>query len=181
MRPIYNLMVRGHHCSSREKHCSRCERSRVSGGRSRSRFDKRWPESASLSADEGMRNVRRSTSDIESADRSEAAIEMVFHTKGHGPTSGAFREPQRLCKYFDEKVLTNVVFSLFKRFYNLKLPSLALHKCHTSFYTSPCTPADGLPHLTAQSYPLIDRMVSRPVEKPQCQSQQSVSNRPCSS
>ncbi|KAL9135858.1 MAG: hypothetical protein Q9175_002947 [Cornicularia normoerica] len=69
MRPIYNLMVRGHHCSSHE----------------RLRLDNKWPGSASSSADEGMRNARKSTSDIESANRSDPAVEMVLHAKGPTP------------------------------------------------------------------------------------------------
>ena len=84
MRPIYNLMVRGHHCSSHDEYCSRCEHSRISGRRSRLRFDTRWPGSVSSSADEGMRNAR-STSDIESANRSDPAVEMVLHAKGSAP------------------------------------------------------------------------------------------------
>lgn len=85
MRPIYNLMVRGHHCSSHERYCSRCEHSRTSGRRSRLRLDNKWPGSASSSADEGMRNARKSTSDIESANRSDPAVEMVLHAKGPTP------------------------------------------------------------------------------------------------
>ncbi|KAF6240945.1 hypothetical protein HO173_000738 [Letharia columbiana] len=85
MRPIYNLIVRGHHCSSHERYCSRCEHSRISGRRSRLRFGTKWPGSASSSAGEGTRNARSSTSDIESANRSDSAVEMVLHAKGPVP------------------------------------------------------------------------------------------------
>lgn len=85
MRPIYNLIVRGHHCSSHERYCSRCEHSRFSGRRSRLRFGTKWPGSASSSAGEGMRNARSSTLDIESANRSDLAVEMVLHAKGPVP------------------------------------------------------------------------------------------------
>ena len=59
MRPIYNIIVRGHHCSSFENDSRRCEYFRISGRRSRVRFNTRWPGSASSSAGEGMRNARR--------------------------------------------------------------------------------------------------------------------------
>lgn len=85
MRPIYNLMVRGHHCSSQERCCRRCEHSRTSGRRSRLRFDSKWPGLASSSAGDRMRNARRSASDSESANRGDLAIEMVLHAKGPAP------------------------------------------------------------------------------------------------
>ena len=54
----------------------------MSGRRSRLRFDTKWPGSASSSANDGMRNAERFTSDIESAYRSDPAVEMVLHAKG---------------------------------------------------------------------------------------------------
>lgn len=58
----------------------------MSGRRSRLRSDTKWPGSASSSADEGMRNAKRSTTDIESANRSDRAVEMVLHAKGPEPS-----------------------------------------------------------------------------------------------
>ncbi len=57
----------------------------MSGRRSRLRFDTKWPGSASLSANEGMRDAERFTSDIESANRSDPAVEMMLHAKGPAP------------------------------------------------------------------------------------------------
>ena len=85
MRPIYNLVVRGHHCSLHEMHCSRCEHSRITGRRSRLRGDTKWPASASSFADERTHKARKPTSDIESANRSDRAVEMVVHAKGPAP------------------------------------------------------------------------------------------------
>ncbi len=57
----------------------------MSGRRSRLRFDAKWPGYASSSAYKGMRNAERFTSDIESANRSDPAVEMVHHAKGPAP------------------------------------------------------------------------------------------------
>ena len=55
------------------------------GRRSRLRFDTKWPGSAVSFANEGMRNAERFTSDIESANRSDPAVETVLHAKGPAP------------------------------------------------------------------------------------------------
>ena len=81
-QPSYNLLVHGHHCSSQERICSRCEQSRISSRHSRPRFDFKWPGSTSSSTDKRLRNARRSTSDIEIANKSAPAFEMVLHAKG---------------------------------------------------------------------------------------------------
>ena len=52
---------------------------------SRLRFDIKWPGLVSSSADGGMRNARRSPSDIESANRGDPAVEMVLHAEGPAP------------------------------------------------------------------------------------------------
>ena len=85
MRPIYNLILRGHHCSYHERYCSRCEQSKISGHRSRLRSHTKWPGLVSSSADEGLRNAKRSASDIESANRSDPAVEMILHARGPRP------------------------------------------------------------------------------------------------
>ena len=66
MRPIYNLIVRGHHCTSYDYHCALCERSRAAGDwRSKWRISRmRWPGSLAASAtavseaEEGLRGQR---------------------------------------------------------------------------------------------------------------------------
>ena len=84
MRPIYNLAVRGHHCSSHERSCRRCENSGTSWQCLRLRGDPKWP--ALSFADEGTRNASTSASDIESANRIDKAFEMVLHAKGPAPS-----------------------------------------------------------------------------------------------
>lgn len=45
MRPIYNLIVRGHHCTAYESHCSRCEKSKAFGVLKRWRSQTKRPGS----------------------------------------------------------------------------------------------------------------------------------------
>ena len=100
MRPLYNLIVRGHHCSSHERQCTRCcEQPSISSGagaghrrrrrhhsRRRSFFNRKWPAPSSADDDdddEASRNARKARSDIESANTLyDGPVEMVLYAKG---------------------------------------------------------------------------------------------------
>ena len=77
MRPIYNIIVRGHHCTSNDVNCRVCLRSRMSGGRGRWRAASKWPGSVtspSCTDDEVSKSV---PSDVESAIKQEPTVEIL--------------------------------------------------------------------------------------------------------
>jgi len=90
LRPIYNLAVRGHHCSSGMTHCSSCGDTRASNSgtsnrRSKGRSQARWPGSES---NEGKR-TKDNFSDVESQStvRSQPLVEIKGNPQARWPGS----------------------------------------------------------------------------------------------
>jgi len=78
MRPIFNIIVRGYHCTSYEIDCSRCEGLRTSGGRGRWNIACEWPGSAPLRRRTGDRATQESKHNplgLEASYRSQPMVE----------------------------------------------------------------------------------------------------------
>ncbi|MCJ1450945.1 hypothetical protein MMC28_001279 [Mycoblastus sanguinarius] len=74
MRPIFNLVVRGHHCSSHERYCSRCEAYKGSSTNDKGRYPPKWPGSESSSGDEVLHLPNNIPPALEIADWSEPVL-----------------------------------------------------------------------------------------------------------